>query len=293
LPRPSISYPCRNCVNIESFHRGHVSLDALSTDDHFQNLLRSFLADKRKHSTSGTARSADLIRTFTGHLFCESCGSAFYARKSKNAKGEYVYYQCGCRQRRGPESCANSITLREDKLLAGLQDVCAQVFNDIDAMVEAALVEARQSVQANRSEADRIKAELAQVSQEAMTVSGLLIDPDVLADPQAKKAVIRKAGEIESRRDALQASLGKLAERANDDGDRLAEILRQRLLEAKSRWEAVASPAQLNQIIGEFVGSSIVTADGKLLSVPKEKPAHDDVHGVIAGGGFEPPTSGL
>ena len=67
-----------------------------------------------------------------------------------------------------------------------------------------------------------------------------------------------------------------------------AEIVRRKLLEAKERWETVASPAQLNQLIGELVGPSIVTADGRLLAVPKEKPVHESVHGVIAGGRYVP-----
>ena len=95
-----------------------------------------------------------------------------------------------------------------------------------------------------------------------------------------------------------RGQLGQLAPACGargHDTDQLAAIVRTKLLEAKERWEAVASPAQLNQVIGELVGPSIVTSDGKLLAVGATKnPAHaNDVHGVIAGGGFEPPTSGL
>jgi DNA invertase Pin-like site-specific DNA recombinase len=263
------------------------------SDEHFE-AVRAKLAG-RKLSTSRQARSADLIRTFTGHLFCEHCGSAFYSRKSENSKGVYVYYQCGCRQRKGPDACPNSITLREDKLLAGLQEVCSMVFGDIDAMASAAVEEAQQAAQGNRIEADRLRGELAQVDRELSRVAGLLVDPDVLAEPMAKKTLLRKASEVEGRREALQGSLAALLDKANDDTGRLAEVVRAKLLDAKKRWEAVASPAQLNQLIGEFVGPSVVTSDGRLLETGATKnPAHaNDVHGVVAGGGFEPPTSGL
>jgi len=239
--------------------------------------------------------SSNLIRTFTGHLFCEHCGSAFYSRKSENKKGVYVYYQCGCRQRRGPEACPNSISLREDKLLAGLQDVCAKVFGDIDGMAAAAVVEAQQAAQGNRMESDRIRAELVQVDRELASVADLLVDPEVLAEPLAKKTLLRKASEIEGRREALQNSLAILLDKANEDTGRLASVVRRKLLQAKERWESVGSPAHLNQLIGDFIGPSIVTADEHLLDAGATKnPAHvDDVHGVIAGGGFEPPTSGL
>ena len=64
---------------------------------------------------------------------------------------------------------------------------------------------------------------------------------------------------------------------------------------ARERWGAVASPAQLNQIIGDFVGPSVVTAAGLLLPVDGaiKSPVHSvSVHGAVAGGGFKPPTSG-
>jgi hypothetical protein len=46
----------------------------------------------------------------------------------------------------------------------------------------------------------------------------------------------------------------------------------------------VASPSQLNQIVGQFVGPSLVTSDGRLLPANQiEIPAHAyDVHGVPA-----------
>ncbi len=246
--------------------------------------------ESRKRSTSGQARSADLLRTFTGHLFCESCGSAFYSRKSENSKGVYVYYQCGCRQRNGPEACGNRITLREDKLLDGLRDVCSEVFADIDGMVHAALFDATATAQSNRTEATRIRAELAQVDKEIGSASALLVDPDVMGEPLARKAVLWKAADLEGKREGLQSSLDRLLDKSNVDTDQLAKIVRGKLLEAKERWEAVASPAQLNQLIGELVGPSLVSSDGRLLPVEKEKPAHanDDVHGVIAGAGSDP-----
>jgi hypothetical protein len=114
---------------------------------------------------------------------------------------------------------------------------------------------------------------LAHADREAKTAGAMLVDPDVLADAMAKKVLVRKAGEIESRREGLQASLGKLLNQSNDDGERLASVIRQKILEAKSRWESVASPAQLNQIIGEFVGPSIVHGGWSIIACkPKRKP---------------------
>jgi hypothetical protein len=150
-------------------------------------------------------------------------------------------------------------------------------------MVEASVLEARQTAQNKRCQTEQVRAELAQVERESASVASLLVDPDVLAEPMAKKAILRKSAEIESRREVLQATLGKLAERTSEDADQLPILIRKQFLKAKAKWEAIANPAQLNQLIAEFVGPSIVTADGKLLSVLNKKPAHDNVHGVIAG----------
>jgi hypothetical protein len=81
-----------------------------------------------------------------------------------------------------------------------------------------------------------------------------------------------------------------LLDKANDDTDPLATIIRAQLLEAKERREAVANPAQLNQLIGDLVGPFIVTSEGELLAVGATKnPAHvNDVHGVIAGARSDP-----
>jgi hypothetical protein len=88
---------------------------------------------------------ADLIRSFTGHSFCGHCGSEFYSRKSVNRQGVYVYYQCGCRQRRGPDACAKSMSLRLDKPMDGLREVFERAFADCDSMVDAAPAEAREA----------------------------------------------------------------------------------------------------------------------------------------------------
>jgi hypothetical protein len=55
---------------------------------------------------------------------------------------------------------------------------------------------------------------------------------------------------------------------------RLTVVVRQKLVEAKERWEAVASPVQLNQLVGMLVGPSIVTADGRLLAANQKNRAH-------------------
>ena len=63
----------------------------------------------------GAVQAVHGVRPFTGHLFCKECGSVCYSRKSKNAKWEYHYYNCVCRQRKGPKACPNSGSIREEQ----------------------------------------------------------------------------------------------------------------------------------------------------------------------------------
>jgi site-specific DNA recombinase len=261
------------------------------TDEQFQAATIKLAAHKQ---TNGTARSAKLIRPFTGHLFCESCGSAFYSRKSANAKGVYIYYNCGCRQRRGPDACLNSTLLREDKLMATLQKMCEMVFADIDGMVEEVLVEAKGQIAGNKQNAERIRRELSEAKGLCHRLTMLLVDAAIV--DAAKPVISAQLAEAGDKVKHLQGLLDSLLNKANQDGDDLVERTRVKLLAAKDRWEAVASSAQLNQIIADFVGPSVVTAGGLLLAVGPEtqSPVHSvSVHGAIAGGGFEPPTSGL
>lgn len=65
-------------------------------DDELFQKAQQRLAGRRRGRRGPYLRSE--ARPFTGLIFCETCGSICYRRKSKNAKGEYHYYGCGCRQ---------------------------------------------------------------------------------------------------------------------------------------------------------------------------------------------------
>jgi hypothetical protein len=112
-----------------------------------------------------------------------------------------------------------------------------------------------------------------------------------------KPIISLQLAEAGEKTKAVQASLDKLLDRANDDTERMEQKIRAKMIEARYSWEAVANPAQLNRLIQEFFGPSLVTVEGVLLPVPQMTPPTDGavggVRGFIAGGGFEPPTSGL
>ncbi len=82
-------------------------------DETFARVQEKLRARARPRHTS---RVASVARAFTGRLFCGVCGGVFYAKKSKNDKGEYYYYNCGTRQRKGLSACCNTSSVREDQL---------------------------------------------------------------------------------------------------------------------------------------------------------------------------------
>lgn len=236
----------------------------------------------RKHATTGAARTIKLIRPWTGHLFCEQCGAAFYVRKSANAKGIYFYMQCGCRQRRGPAACPNSQSPREDRLLASLQKACSAVFADIEGMVQDALAVAQAATALNRQDADRVQGQLRELNAKISILMESLADPEM--DLVAKRAIGRQVGELEAKRTDLDEAVHRLLDKANDDADALGKIIRSKLEAAKDRWETLAGPAHLNGLIAEFVGPSLVSPEGLLLAVDAKKnpvPGSSPVHGGI------------
>lgn len=235
-------------------------------------------------------REAKEVRPFTRHLFCAGCGNVFYARKSANSKGAYRYYACGHRQSHGPEACDNRASLREDKLLARVQEAMSAVFDDMDGVLDEVAAMAGEALEANRSETTRLKGEIAEADKYVGNLTRLLADPDIEAG--AKKAIARQLAEHEGKREELRQALEAVAVQSVADMDDLMADCRQAFLEAKTNFAGLMTPAQINRFIAEVVGPMTVLPDGRV--VQKETAATEKVAAAgIAGAGFEPATSGL
>ena len=90
----------------------------------------------------------------------------------------------------------------------------------------------------------------------------------------------------------------RAANAANDDMDEFIYAVRQAVFEVKDSLIEAVTPAKLNRFVEDWIGPIQVKADGTLHPLSLEMPtASDDseavVTGNVAGGGFEPPTSGL
>ncbi len=239
--------------------------------------------------TTGVHRSPHGLAPFTGLVYCE-CGAKCHRVKSANAKGVYHYYLCS-RKMRYDECPCGGHRVREDMLLGMVQDRFARVFRHRDRIIERALGIATAATQQNRTDAERIKAELLELDAEQDRRGELLMDR---ALPEAAKTVIgRQMADAEQRRQMLLASLDRLREQANADTEGLAATIRQVFDEARDRLATATTPEEMNRLFDEFIGPVTVNADGGLAQ--KEPPAEvaSGLQKVIAGEGFEPSTSGL
>ena len=150
---------------------------------------------------------------------------------------------------------------------------------------------ARETLDLNRSESGRLKAEIVEVDKAIAGLTRVLIDPDIEA--MAKKSIARQVAECEVKREQLREALEGVAVKAVENMDDLMADCRQAFLEAKDNFAGLMSPAQINRFIAEVVGPMVVMPDGRI--IPKEKASKvETLEAVtIAGAGFEPTTSGL
>ncbi|HNQ22461.1 MAG TPA: recombinase family protein [Phycisphaerae bacterium] len=229
---------------------------------------------------------APAYRPFTGLIFCEVCGSVCYRRTSRNRKGEYNYYECGCRQRNGADACRNTGSVREDVLLERIKRTYQEVFADADSLIEDAIEEARKLTRTNRGELARVRANIGELDKKIGSMTRLLVDPDI--DAKAKRAVSRQVGELEAERERLQQAVADLADNANDNTARLAAAVRQALTEAQESLAAVATPTEMRDFIEQYVGPMVLKPNGQIARKPIAPGDAEAVKRSIAGAGLEP-----
>lgn len=242
------------------------------------------------------ARPFNQLRPFTGQLFCGHCGKVFYARRSKNSKGEYRYYSCGTRQRLGPDACECHTSVREDLLEDDLRQGFAFAFEDPELLVEEAVKEAQKRLDFNRGQVSRIQADVKELDLSISRLTRLLTDDDI--DLVAKRAISRQLGDAETKRDALQQAMMRTAQSANDNMDEFIHDVRQAISEVKDSLTDAVTPAKLNRFVEDWIGPIRVDADGSLHPLSLETTTASDeseavVTSNIAGAGFEPTTSRL
>lgn len=216
------------------------------------------VAERMKASRRGGTRPAPRgMAPFTGLVYCQ-CGAKCHRVKSQNAKGCYYYYLCSRKTRFG--DCPFGGRVREDVLMEQVKQRFERLPRLEKHIIARALELATAAVKNNRGEAERIKADLAEVEAEQDRGLELLMDRDLTATTKAK--VNRMMAETEGRRDELQRALDRLREQATVDTENLARDIHEAFETARENLAAAATPEQFNRLVEDFVGPIVVTPDG-------------------------------
>lgn len=118
------------------------------------------------------------------------CGNVYYARKSGNHYGKYVFCAGGRRSCIGPAACDSHATVREDKLKARIQNAMTAVIDDVDGLLKVVAVMAAAALESNRVETSRLEGEFAEAEKMPAGLTRLTVDP--ATEPLPKKSVVRK-----------------------------------------------------------------------------------------------------
>ena len=165
------------------------------------------------------------------------------------------------------------------------------IFDDSDGIIDAAIKRMEELSKSQQQDGGRIKGELVEIDRKIGSMMGLMIDPDF--DPVAKRALSRQRGELEQRREQLNGAMANLAEAGVENTAKFTRVIRQALEEARASLASITTPAEFNRFVARFVGPVSVGADGVIQRIKNPGRMLSHPTGDIAGGGFEPPTSGL
>jgi len=241
---------------------------------------------KLRARQKGATKAVNGVRPFTGLLFCHACKSVCYARKSKNSKGEYNSYGCGCRQRKGPQACPHAGTVREDKLIHLVSSICHDILGNGDKVIAAAMKIGLQRMDSGRAEAAQLRGEVKALEDRNKRLTGLLLDPEI--DSVAKRTISRQMAENEEQREKIEGRLAQVADSSSEGNDKLVRAVRVAYREARESLSKIASPTHLNRFVETYIGPMSVTEQGlvkphRLESTTPSAGAEGVVYSHIAG----------
>jgi DNA invertase Pin-like site-specific DNA recombinase len=233
---------------------------------------------------SAIGSGANRKRLLAGFLQCGECGGSFHALKPR---------MWGCSFHRNRGTCDNDAQIRKADLeRAVLRAVKGALTEKVAAhALEVALDDLRKRIEA--AEPRRLEAELAELDAKIERALDLAID---LGDPGAKE----RLRELRDERGGVARELASMRidlPTVEDLMPRVREKLRD--LEATLKADVARGRLALGGLLGDerlrvyqdgrIEGSAILAPE--MLRAPRmtSRPADRDV----AGGGFEPPTSGL
>ena len=106
---------------------------------------------------------------------------------------------------------------------------------------------------------------------------------------QSASGIAKAQAEQDQLRAALDHVGGQLGQSAAD----LDEACREAFREARQSFAEAATDSDFNRLVEAAVGPMVLLADGTIAQKQTTALSDGRLAGSVAGGGFEPPTSGL
>ena len=163
-------------------------------------------------------------------------------------------------------------------------------------MVAGATKLALNQIDSGRAEAANLEGQIAEIDAQTKTLMQVMMNP--LIDKGALTAFSRQISEKEGERKKVELRLSRAGAPASHGQERLAKHVHTAYRRACESFSQIVSPGQLNRFVEDYVGTMNLRSDGVVVPRSAETTTASDeseavVHIAVAGGGFEPPTSGL
>jgi hypothetical protein len=124
----------------------------------------------------------------------------------------------------------------------------------------------------------------------------LMMNPAI--DAGALKAFSREIAAKETERNKCEHRLAQVGSESMQGPERLETAMRTAYARASDCFSRIASETHLNRFVEDYIGPMVLCGDGRakprrLATTTASDESEAVVTSNIAGGGFEPPTSGL
>ena len=194
--------------------------------------------------------------TLSGMVVCRVCGHPFVALRSKNAKGEYIYYGCGGRA--AGTGCANRFRFREDiVVLAIVREITQRLLaaGRIERIKAKITERAAERIAESARTRESIRLQLDDVRKRSAAVADLIVSAKIegrLAADLWKEQL----EDLETRRRHLEEQRDQLAAAMKDDHSRLGRLIDQAVQEYRDGLVRAEDPAAIREALRRLCGPS-------------------------------------
>ena len=224
--------------------------------------VREHLDHASPNLLSTATKSVQTQSLLTGLLKCAVCGGNFAARPvhTKRGSGQYSYYGCGVRARRGTSVCQNATLLPQEAIERELLELLLQaVFTPatLNRVLAAVNVRLRAQAQVSRPRIKELRRALSLVDREIANYTRAIGKGDFSSLDQA-------LGAAEQRRTTLQGELARLNGNQEPAVVQLTPAALERHLQGMTEKLRSGVNGKVREAIQQSIARILVGGDGGL-----------------------------